>query len=163
MVIFRAYMTRFCLRDKAFGLLKGWEQQGFGMVCKFVCQMTSLWWMTVHLLVSEGSDSVNENNVKGPLGMNSRIDSSSYLLDLFNVRAHWSYSLSWRPIWGLMWFCLASLIIFPFVGVLYVFCNKIVKYPCKLGITNWIDELILSTCGLNRLLPWQFGTIFTVT
>jgi len=27
-------MTRFCLRDKPFGLLKGWEQQGFGMGVK---------------------------------------------------------------------------------------------------------------------------------
>jgi hypothetical protein len=33
---FEGYMTRFCLRHKAFGLLKGWEQQGFGMVRLFV-------------------------------------------------------------------------------------------------------------------------------
>lgn len=30
---------------------------------------------------------------------------------------------------------------------------KLLKYPYKFGITNWIDELILATCGLNRLLP----------
>jgi len=28
--------TRFCLRVKAFGLLKGWVQQGLGMVCRFI-------------------------------------------------------------------------------------------------------------------------------
>jgi len=90
-----------------------------GMVCKFVYQMTSLWWMNVHFTIIWGICWWNENNIKGHLVwiagwilnhtvltwlMLERIGLTFCLEDLSGA---WCYSV--------------SILIFLLVGVLYVF------------------------------------------
>lgn len=113
---------------------------GYGVQVYFVRLLDSDEWLC-DILASEGSDSVNENNVKGLLVWIAwSILAHTFLTCLMLERSGLTFCLEDLS-WGMMFFCLASYFSI-FFGVLNVFCNKIVKYPCKIWYykLGWLSD-----------------------